>query len=85
MSGRDLCKFCAKIFTALDMGGASLAERTERTPQGKCGAWRRHGEGFATVKKHICPTPIRIHIATRAFWPPISETQRAVWKKFQTP
>jgi hypothetical protein len=37
------------------------------------------------VKNIVSATPIRIYIVTRAFWPPISETQRAVWKKIPNP
>ena len=49
------------------------------------GAWRRHGEGFATVKKHICPTPIRIHIATRAFLPAYWRNIKGSLKKISKP
>jgi hypothetical protein len=55
---------CAN-FTGLHAHGKHLCADSE--PQGKCGARRRQGEGFATVKKYMKPHPICFHIVGRAF------------------
>ena len=35
------------------------------------------------AEKTYAPAPLRIHIASLAFWPPIGETRRTVQKKLQ--